>query len=253
MDRVYLDRPTLCEVLSKKIRDYKKKNARLNSSQIAKSFGIATSTFNRIENLDINKPSVDQMVKILEGTGDSIDVTECLREYFPELHENVSKHYSNVYKKREAEECYQKYFEDESTYKLLLKATTKAGLREQEVVEELGNRGHKIFMKLASEGVFKNINGKFYADTDRITVKNQCAVRISEFLYKDLYEYIKLGRDDDQYLSNISYSSLDFNKVKGELKALYDDFNSKVKIIMKDPKNIGEDVIISSNLLRRLK
>lgn len=75
----------LVEFLQQKIYEYKKAHPRYSSSQIAKLWGLSTSSLNRIENLETKKPSVEHTIKILRGVGFKDKIFETLGEFYPEL------------------------------------------------------------------------------------------------------------------------------------------------------------------------
>lgn len=73
--------------LQQKIWEYKKAHPRYSSSQIAKLWGLSTSSLNRIENLETKKPSVEQAIRILKGVGLKENLNETLVRFYPELRE----------------------------------------------------------------------------------------------------------------------------------------------------------------------
>lgn len=77
----------LVEFLQQKIREYKKAHPRYSSSQIAKLWGLSTSSLNRIENLETKRPSVEQALRILKGVGFKDNLIETLAKFYPELNE----------------------------------------------------------------------------------------------------------------------------------------------------------------------
>ncbi len=80
----------LNEFLQEKIKDYKKAHPRLSSSQIAKKWGMSTSSFNRIENLETKKTSVELSIRILKGVGMTDVLFETLGQYYPEFRDLYS-------------------------------------------------------------------------------------------------------------------------------------------------------------------
>lgn len=73
--------------LQQKILEYKKAHPRYSSSQIAKLWGVSTSSLNRIENLETKKPSLEQAIRILKGVGIKNKLFETLGEFYPEIKE----------------------------------------------------------------------------------------------------------------------------------------------------------------------
>jgi len=252
MDKVFLNRPNVCEVLRTKIREYKREHPRLNSSQIARKFGIATSTFNRIENSDIRNPSIDQAVKILRGVGSSEDVADFIRTYYPEIHEGLYEYFVESSKAQTLDESVEKYFCDESTYKMMMLATSSCGLDENYVLQEFGRNGHKVFMKLASKGVLVNRDGRFYSSSKDVYLSNFTAAKISSHLQDEIS---KNHLVDIQVKGNSSlmYESVDYEKIKLELKNLTEDYLLDVRKLLKSEKNRGENLVVVSNLVSNLQ
>jgi transcriptional regulator with XRE-family HTH domain len=76
---------TLDEFLQKKIQEYKMAHPRYSSAQIARFWGLSTSSLNRLENQETKKPSIEQAVKILNGVGIKENLFEILNDFYPEL------------------------------------------------------------------------------------------------------------------------------------------------------------------------
>lgn len=248
MDQVYLNRPNVCELLRSKIRDYKKKHPRLNSSQIARKFGIATSTFNRIENNDIRNPSIDQAVKVLRGVGSAEDVADFLRTYYPEIHEGMLDYYVASAQTSILDDSIDSYFRDESIYKMMMLATSNCGLSENYVLQEFGRSGHQKFMKLASKGVLINKNGRFFSSKKDVYLSNISASKVSSFLHEDISKDHRVGIDV-KGRSTLIYESVDLKSIKNDLKVLTEDYIHDVRKILKSEKNKGEDLVVLSNLV----
>jgi transcriptional regulator with XRE-family HTH domain len=249
MDKVYLNRPNVCEVLRSKIRAYKKEHPRLNSSQIARKFGIATSTFNRIENLDIRNPSIDQAVKILRGVGSSEDVADFIRMYYPEIHEGLFEYFVETSKMNDVNESIEKYFHDEATYKMMLYASSYSGLDENFVLQEFGRSGHKTFMKLAAKGILVNKNGRFYTASKDNYVDDYSAAKIASFICDELAHNNKIGEQLTGRFELV-YASVDMMKIGAELKTLTEDYYLEARKIIKDQNNAGETLVTLCNLVQ---
>jgi len=247
MDKVYLNRPNACEVLRTRIRQYKREHPRLNSSQIARKFGVATSSFNRIENNDIRNPSIDQAVKILRGCASNEDVADFIRMYYPEIHEGLFEYFVESSKTATLDESVEKYFCDESTYKMMMLATSKCGLDENYVLQEFGRAGHKTFMKLAAKGVLVNRDGRFFAASKDVYLDNVTSAKISSFVHDDMSKKYMVGAEVKGN-SSILYETINYEKIKQELKQLTEDYMLDVRRVLKDPKNTGDDLFIVSNL-----
>ena len=76
---------SLCFFLRSKIREYKKAHPNFSSSQLARNWGLSSSSFNRIENLEVRVPNVDQVEKILKGCAKEEEILPILKKYYPSL------------------------------------------------------------------------------------------------------------------------------------------------------------------------
>ncbi|WP_419173387.1 hypothetical protein, partial [Halobacteriovorax sp.] len=93
MEQIYLERPSVNEVLRDKIRKYKKAHQRLSSNQIARRLGLPPSTFHRLEMGDVRNPGLDICVTVLNGLCTKQETAEFVRSYFPEVHESLFGHF----------------------------------------------------------------------------------------------------------------------------------------------------------------
>lgn len=76
---------SLCFFLRKSIREYKKLHPNFSSSQLARNWGLSSSSFNRIENLEVRIPKVDQVEKVLRGCGKEKEILPLLKKFYPNL------------------------------------------------------------------------------------------------------------------------------------------------------------------------
>ncbi|OIQ18405.1 MAG: hypothetical protein BM556_09085 [Bacteriovorax sp. MedPE-SWde] len=248
MDKVYLNRPNACEVLRTRIRQYKREHPRLNSSQVARKFGVATSSFNRIENNDIRNPSIDQAVKILRGCGSNEDVADFIRMYYPEIHEGLFEYFVESSKTETLDESVEKYFCDESTYKMMMLATSKCGLDENYVLQEFGRAGHKTFMKLAAKGVLVNRDGRFFAASKDVYVTDVMMCNISKYMFEEATQKYNIG-EECIGMTALHYESIDLGKIGNDLKALTEDYHMSVQKLLKNPNNHGDQLVAVSSIV----
>lgn len=252
MDKVYLNRPSVCEVLRAKIQKYKREHPRLNSSQIARRFGVSSSTFNRIENNDIKNPSIDQAIKILRGIGDCEGVADFVRTYYPDIHEGLFEYFVESAQATVLDESVEKYFCDESTYKMMMLATSKCGLDENYVLQEFGRTGHQKFMKLAAKGILVNRDGKFFTSAKDVYLNIGTTAELNKFLYKSVREEFNSYGELSSSRQMLVYESVDRSVVRKELNDLCDEFNAKVTRVLRNPKNAGNDCVAFSTLFSQI-
>ncbi len=247
MDKVYLERPNICEVLQEKIRKYKRQHPRFSGSQIARKWGLSTSSLNRIENGDIRNPTIIQSIKVLKGTSDNQEIVEFMRTYYPDIHESLFSYFTESSRESVSDKDIEDYFSNEETYKMMMLASSSCGLSENYILQEYGRSGHKKFMKLAAKGIVKNIDGRFYTKEKNYILSEKSSLKITEYITKRIYQNIDVF-DKDQYRGFIHYESINFEKVKSQIEALMDDYKFEILKILKSPENQGEDLFTIVNL-----
>lgn len=252
MDKVYLERPNICEVLQEKIRKYKRQHPRFSGSQIARKWGLSTSSLNRIENGDIRNPTIDQSIKVLKGVGIDKDVVEFIRTYYPDIHESLFAYYIETSDSVELEKTLETFFQDESTYKMMLIASTKNGLSENYVLQEYGRSGHKKFMKLAANGYLINKNGNFFIPGVDIHLDQLSSFRVGQNLLSSISQEFLVKGAVEKTDYRLEYHNVDFEKIKDEVNSLINDFHFELKKVIKNKDNFGEDIFVSSQLFTLL-
>ncbi|POB13190.1 helix-turn-helix domain-containing protein [Halobacteriovorax sp. DA5] len=252
MDKVFLERPSVNEVLRDKIRKYKKEHSRLSSNQIARRLGLPPSTFHRLEMGDVKNPGLDICVTVLNGLCSKKETAEFVREYFPEVHDSLYSHFMTSNQLDKYESNVEEYFRDQSTFKMMIGATTCAGISENEILQEYGRSGHTTFMKLAADGILKNENGRFYHGDKTKFLDGATGAKVISLIYEEMLNEIRVHSRAQKSKYDMCYESVDASKVKAELKELADEYFYNVKKIMFNPKNRGENIVVVSNLLREM-
>lgn len=253
MDKVYLERPNVCELLQSHIKSYRKDHPRLSGAQIARRFGVTTSTLGRIENGDIKTPTIDQAVKILRACVGAEAVADFMRTYYPDIHHGLLDYFKMSSERVELDEDIEQYFCDESTYMMMLFATTKRGLSENWVLQEYGRSGHQKFMKLAAKGVFKNKDGRFFASEMAAAISVHSNFKIMEFINKKAAEEVLSLNAADSTKSYFEYNNVNFVKISSQIKQILDDCKYEISALLNKPDNAGNDIVIVNNLLKVIK
>lgn len=251
MDKVYLERPNICEVLQKKIRKYKRQHPRFSGSQIARKWGLSTSSLNRIENGDIRNPTIIQSIKVLKGTCGNQEIVEFMRTYYPDIHESLFAYFTESSRSSVTDEDVENYFCDEDTYRMMMLADSKCGLSENYILQEFGRAGHKKFMKLAAKGIVSNIDGRFYTKEKNYILSDKASLKITEYTAKQIEQNINVF-DSYPFKGFVCYESVNMDKVKDQINALMNDFKFEMIKILKDPENAGEDLFTITNLATKI-
>ncbi len=252
MDKVFLERPSVNEVLRDKIRKYKKEHSRLSSNQIARRLGLPPSTFHRLEMGDVKNPGLDICVTVLNGLCSKKETAEFVREYFPEVHESLFGYFDELSKLKEYAPDTLCYFREKSTYKIMLWASSKFGVSESDILQEYGRTGHKTFMKLAADGILLNKNGRFFITNEVQRLGLFTAAKVQTMIYEEMAEEALMTNRNQKCTTSVWVESLNAEKVIPKLRELTEEYNYMVNKIMTNPENFGEDLIVHSSLLKKL-
>lgn len=232
------DEGELCKLLKERIQVYKKAHPRLSSIQIAKRFGISSSSFGRIENLDILSPSLDLVVKILRGTGNLEELIDFLEKFFPD----VSASYSSFYKKYKhatLESPFSKYVQQRRYFKILIVIATTS-LSQNEVTKYFGKEGKTIIKELLEarvvyfDGVSYKVNEKRFSIDDDTTIQ----------VHMNTLQEFAVNYDSNDLLRcySVDYVKVNSEKVVLEVMDVIRKARNEIMDILLDTNNSGEDV-----------
>lgn len=231
----------LCQILRQRILTYKKAHPRLSSQQIAKRFNIASSTLNRIENMDIKTPSFDQVVKVLRGTGNTDELLELVDKFYPEL----SKAYLEYFKslaRPEGTEIVQSYLSNKKYFKIML-AITAVGISEKQVSKLYGEQGLNILEELIRYKVIKHnseydcyiVSGESFALDEKTSI---------EIFRNYLSEYSRDYKIDDlQRMFSVDVMGINKDQVLPEVLNVLREARLKIKKLTDRPENQGDDAL----------
>jgi transcriptional regulator with XRE-family HTH domain len=165
---------------------YKYKNPRLSSQQVAKKFGMSSSTLNRIQNLDIKEPTLNQVIKVLKGTGRSDELIDYLNIYFPDI--------PKVFEERMegsgdfANANLMRFFESRDTFLIMLLAYSGIGVTEEEVQHYFGIYGVSQLKMLVEEGVLTKKDSRYFGDDhDGFELTFPCLRKVLSSLIETCY------------------------------------------------------------------
>ncbi len=156
----------LCQALRRRVKHYKKDHPALSSQQIAKRFKMSSSTLNRIENEDIRNPTIDQVLKVLRGTGEANDLLSFIEEYYPDISETYKKIYSHNLDNSRVDFELEKYFEDPDTFLIMVLAYTDKGTNFGEIEREVGAKGVRTLRHLIKKNIL-TVNEGIIKGTDQ--------------------------------------------------------------------------------------
>lgn len=190
---------TLCEVLAERVKSYKRKHPRLNSHQVAKRFNMSASSLTRIMNGDIRTPSIDQVLRVLRGTGCD-DILAYLEEYFPE----VAGAYKDIYRSMRDKVKYselhaEEYLSDDKYFRILLICFSRIGTTRNQIFEAFGQVGVLALDHLNEREIVKvDEDGRVRGCSDLIsfsdkTVRNvlsKSVMHCSDLSFRNSYNFL---------------------------------------------------------------
>ncbi|EPZ50884.1 hypothetical protein M902_1246 [Bacteriovorax sp. BAL6_X] len=233
----FADLPDFLESCVNKI---KKSYPRFSSLQLSKKLGIPNSTFDRIAKKEVKNPSFNYALKIVQEVSTEENIQMFIKNFYPKMYENFESVYPGnkdvpfVVPEAEA------YFQDPSTYELLIMATSSEGLTRERTLEEFGRRGLGILDKLITNGILKENNGKVSIEGP-INAKQDTVKQVLQNLIKFNYDLDSFG-DNKNWLS-VQYESVNTEVVIPQLRDICIEANQKIREVMNNPESKGRDVV----------
>jgi len=240
MSTFALENEDLCQALRRRVKHYKREHPALSSQQIAKKFNMSSSTLNRIENQDIKNPTIDQVLKVLRGTGETNDLLGFIEEYYPDIADT----YKRVYKDNGTAEFLssdtESYFVKEDYFRIMLLAFTGDGTSHEEILSLFGKQGEKKLRELVvKEIITLKANGKLGAPERDYNLSQESMKHLLSMTIKECYKSNELGKSGN-FLAMMT-KSIDRKKISKEIGDILDDTRKKVLKVLNNPENKGED------------
>jgi len=239
---------TLCNLLSARIREFKSKNLDLSSAEIARKWGLSSSSFNRIENLEISTPSIDHIRKILRGSGFPDEILPTLKKHHPDISSIYEELYLDEDMIRRAIEdkdpTVEEYFTNPDTFRIMILASSKSGISLDEVKSEFGRMGlekvrelmHKDILEIGSEGrIFWNES----------VSKKSLSTKVTHQLFYLTAEHCvdidNLNKKD----SSLSFyaDSVDQKLALPEIQKIWKRTHDEIRMVFEDLKYQGSDTV----------
>ncbi len=230
----------LKEFLSDCIKSIKKSHPNLSSVQLAKKLELATSTFSRFENREIKKPSFNHALKIVREACGETKVQDFIKVHYPDMYNDFAKTYPGNADLEFVPQEAETFFQDSTTYELMMMATTNAGLTKELVISEFGKRGLLTLDKLVEKNVLRNNNGKFTLGT-KVNAGQETVKKLLHNLVNSSYDLDAFGTHKN-WLS-VQYDSVDAKKVTPKLRDIYIKTNREIREVFNAPENAGTDIL----------
>ncbi|WP_157765603.1 helix-turn-helix domain-containing protein [Halobacteriovorax marinus] len=240
METAVSNNETIVDALALRIRTYKKEHPNLSGAQIARRFNMTSSSLNRIENGDVRVPTIDQVLKVLRGTGASGDILKYLDANYP----SIAETYREVYDTRNTEfisqdlEC---HLNDKDKFLIILLALTGDGTTREEVLCEFGRKGLSELEYLLEKG--------HLVEEDGVIGKNDKILNTSFETLKNLISLTAMQcLKTDKCIENINYLHFKSVGVKDlsvlkRIRGILSDAEAEVAELLNDPNNLGSERI----------
>ncbi|MBL6991463.1 MAG: helix-turn-helix transcriptional regulator [Bacteriovoracaceae bacterium] len=233
---------SLCEALKRRVDNFKKKHPHQSSTQIARIINLPKSTLHRIENLDIQNPSFEHVIKILNGLGDPKDVYEFIKEYYPEFNEVYKRVYSHNINSKFIGTEKEQYFAKQDYFLIMLLAYTDNGTTRKTIREIYGKVAEEKLDELIVEKVLVQApDGKIRGLDQNINLTQQICKKLLCLTIKNCYRPEDIGVTNN-WLTFTS-NSVNKEKVMPLIINKMRELNSEIAKIMQKPENKGSDPI----------
>lgn len=253
------EKPKLMVELRKRISAYKRLHPNLTSQQIAKKIGISNSTFNRIENFDLKKPSFDHVIKILRFLGTDNDLLDFLKVNYPDIVDGLMEYLEKKRQRQdEADVDMLKMMADPEDGKILRYVKAKEyKVTRREIQDEFGRQGINGLDRLQEKGYVFYKDGFYHSLSGfRIYSKSQ----LKKIAVRELDESYS-PNSVDKTINELTYTTRCVNPaiVLPKLKDLTTEYKHKIECILSDKDNHGDtpiwlilafDTMLESNLFQ---
>lgn len=231
----------LSQFLESCVKSLKKKYPHFSDLELSRRLNLSNSTFSRIKNNDYKMPTFNNAIKLVRSVCEEGEVQEFIKKFYPEMLSTLKRVYpgnSNVpFVKAEAEV----FFEDPTTYEIMVMATSGTGLTREKITREFGNKGLTIVDKLLSTDVLKEKNG-FIGLTGSVNATQSTVHKLLQNLVGLSYDLDAFGNGKDNWLS-VQYDSVNMEVVMPKLREIMVKANQQIREVLNDPSSKGEDVL----------
>jgi len=246
---------SLKDFLSDCIRSIKKSYPNYSSVQIAKKLDISSSTFSRLENCEIIKPSFNTALKIVRETCGESKVQAFIEKHYPEMFSNFKMTYPGNNNLEFMPEEAEAFLQDPTAFEIMMMATSNVGLSKGIVKTEFGNRGLQVMESLIFKKILTEKDGVFTLGSNNFNFGQETVKKLLQNLVNSSYDLSVFGTQRN-WLS-VQYESVDMNRVTPQLREVYVRANAEIRAIFNNPENAGKDVmwagLVMDSLLKREK
>ncbi|WP_417337250.1 helix-turn-helix domain-containing protein [Halobacteriovorax marinus] len=236
METAVSNNETIVDALALRIRTYKKEHPNLSGAQIARRFNMTSSSLNRIENGDVRVPTIDQVLKVLRGTGASGDILKYLDANYP----SIAETYREVYDTRNTEfisqdlEC---HLNDKDKFLIILLALTGDGTTREEVLCEFGRKGLSELEYLLEKGHLVEEDGVIGKGPKSLTAGLETLSNVLTYSIQECYKPQNILKKENVLL----YRAIGVRDgvVAKRITAILNDAQVQLQELLDDPSNLG--------------
>lgn len=218
----------------------KKTYPRFSNLQLAKRLGIPSSTFDRITKKEVQRPSFNYALKIVQEVCGDERIQDFIKKFYPKMYKDFESVYPGnkdvPFVAPEAEI----YFQDSSTYEIMILATSEAGLTREKTLIEFGKKGLATLERLIQSGVLKEVDNKIALE-GKINAKQDTVHKLLQNLIQNNYDIEAFG-DHHNWLS-LQYESVKYDVVTPKIREICIEANQKIRQVMNAPESKGNDII----------
>jgi len=232
----------LCVALRKRVQTFKEENPSLSSQQIAKSFNMSSSTLNRIENEDIKKPTFDQVLKILKGTGQTGDLLSYLEESYPSITETFREVYAGKTKVEYVPTVIEDYFVNPKYFKLMSLVFSGCSVSRDLISKIFGSEGLSCLDNLITDKVFHSCkDGLVEGKKDSFRLSLNGTRKLLSLVVDQCFK----TENATNYTNHLTFQASSVNKelVMPEILKVLEDTHAKINNIFKRNEDTGNDCV----------
>ena len=227
--------------LSDCIKTIKKASPALSSAQLAKKLELSGSSFSRMENGVTKKPSLNNALRIIREVCGETKVQDFIKTHYPELYDNFAKTYPGNADVDFIPKDAEKYFQDASTFEIMMMASSNIGITKERVISELGSRGLSVLEKLIKKNIIHEKDGIFTLGMNKINADQETVKNLFNNLLNTNYNLDSFGKQIN-WLS-LQFESVNRKKVSPILHSIYTRTYKEIRETFASPDNAGSDII----------
>ncbi len=218
----------------------KKRFPHYSATQLAKTVDVTQSSFNRVKNQNVDRPTFNTAFKIVRAACGEEKVQSFIKRFYPEMSETIERAYPGNADVPFVAPAAETFFQDSTTHEIMMMATTHAGLSREKTLEEFGKKGLAVLNKLLQEGILKEVDNK-------ISIEGTVNAT-QETVHMFLQNLIKMNYDVDAFGDNKNWLSVQYESVKRDvvvpqLREIYIRLNQEIRSVMTAPESKGPDVV----------